>query len=231
MSIDLSILCVTQPSREAFWPWLAWNIEKQEGLDWNTIEILIDGPRAALDCFSRSAHDPQWLGVTLGERRNRLVMLARGEHVCWFDDDDWHHPQRLMRQRTLCEGQPTFTSTRSYLHLQTGRQERLHDKQWPWAPVTYLGPRKFLLDHPYPSVDTGEDTKWRKSLPILFDMALPDQRGPLFIALYHGKNTMAAKLERWPWALEPGTFQAEIGPEAWGDTDRHLNELADRLRL
>lgn len=36
--------------------------------------------------------------LTLGELRNIAVEAARGEYICQWDDDDWYHNERIVRQ-------------------------------------------------------------------------------------------------------------------------------------
>lgn len=37
-------------------------------------------------------------GATLGDLRNYSIEQARGEYMCGWDDDDWHNPERIVRQ-------------------------------------------------------------------------------------------------------------------------------------
>jgi hypothetical protein len=72
MSFKLSILICSLQKRLTQFSLLAEHIEKQ-ATD-KPVEIL-------------------WLGdnktMSVGEKRNKLVSLARGEYICFVDDDDW----------------------------------------------------------------------------------------------------------------------------------------------
>ena len=84
--------------------------------------------RVAVDCFHAQTHGSRELvivntgdvrlwrgepevveimveqaGLTLGELRNRALEAARGDWVIQWDDDDWHHPERIASQLAVAE--------------------------------------------------------------------------------------------------------------------------------
>ena len=91
--MKISVLTVT--NRQTWRPWLTWNYEKQS---WSDKELLIE-----------------WDPPSLASGRNRLLARATGAAVCWMDDDDWQHPDRLsIIARTLeCSGEAVVGNVRS----------------------------------------------------------------------------------------------------------------------
>lgn len=72
MSLKLSLLILTIPSRKHFFVRIK-NILADQVMPWfDEIEILTDGRE----------------GISIGEKRNTLVQRAKGEYLCFIDDDD-----------------------------------------------------------------------------------------------------------------------------------------------
>src|SRR5581483_12155914 len=63
-------------------------------------ELLVLDDSPAPSAFFRGLADPRvrYLHVpgrlTIGEKRNRLIELATGEAIAFFDDDDYYAPER-----------------------------------------------------------------------------------------------------------------------------------------
>ena len=63
--------------------------------------ILDDGTDAIADLIPgdpRIRYHREDIRRIIGDKRNRLCQLARGEIIVHWDDDDWHAPDRLARQ-------------------------------------------------------------------------------------------------------------------------------------
>jgi glycosyltransferase involved in cell wall biosynthesis len=63
---------------------------------------------------------PEQVDLRLGALRNVALAHARGRYVAQWDDDDWHHPDRLAAQVTVLE-QARQTSARSSVGRWRGR--------------------------------------------------------------------------------------------------------------
>ena len=73
--MKLSILICTTPEREQMFNKLFAELNKQVIECGGGVEILCDdSPKGT---------------VTIGEKSNRLLRLAKGDYVCRFDSDDW----------------------------------------------------------------------------------------------------------------------------------------------
>lgn len=237
----LSILVPTTASRRAFWPWLGWNIQKQQGLDWASTEVVFACEDASVvlstpGIVSRCVTVPA--AATIGAKRNELLEAASGEYIAWFDDDDWHHPSRLAAALRVLE-QPQLDGVmdthRHYLKIAGEQRElRLQRDQDEGAAISFVGRRLAARGERFHEFRLfGEDTRWALGLVYNGDAVIKTTdelvRGPSFAGLYHGQNTTSKILSRWRWKLPWGQLAAEVGPEAWGDTDTQVRQLKERL--
>lgn len=231
----LSILVPTTNSRRAFWPWLWWNIRKQQGLDWSSTEVVFACENVVLSpqfsLASRCVVTPA--DASIGAKRNALLEAARGEYVAWMDDDDWQHPLRIAGSLGLLGGsvRGVFEGSRYYLKI-VGEMRELKLKS-AVAAVSFVGLRDEALSASFEDTSSGEDSQWaRKLLAANGSYRLRwIVRGPSFAGLHHGQNTTSKILSRWRWNLPWGALAEKVGPEAWGDTDEQIRQLRERLGL
>ncbi|WP_257448260.1 glycosyltransferase family 2 protein [Archangium lipolyticum] len=174
-------------------------------------------------------------GLSLGEKRNAGVALARGGIIAQWDDDDWYGPQRLSRQLApLLEGTADITALQGALVFEL-------DAWNFWACSPRLHARMFLKDViggtlvyrrdlwregvRYPPANLREDADF---------LVAAMQRGArlarlsardLFLYVRHGRNT-------WRFApghlLDPGEWWKVLEPASLG-ADRAFY-LAQRNR-
>lgn len=236
----LSILVPTTEARRAFWPWLAWNIRRQQGIDWSQTEVVTaspDGTRVELEvpCAVRRTY---YRGSPpLGLIRNSLMGRAQGHVLSWFDDDDWHHPSRLAHTRGLLDApglglEWVALSGLAYLHLwgEAPLISTLRLYRERGVPMTTVGRRRTLDTVGFGLRATGSDTAWfeelQESQPAGRIARAPEEALPHFIALAHGANMTKSlarmRAEPFPpaWAADPG----------WEGTDEQLDALRKRLR-
>lgn len=251
----LSILVCWGPGREAFWPWLAWNIGKQQGLDWSRVEVLIDAPpSASADLFRRFFLPPGCTLVRLVSpenelvpvKRNRLMSAARGEYLCWMDSDDWQSPTRLRYgigrlEQSLERG---FAACDYVAHAGL-RYLDIHSMLWCELPLysqlavpittigraTALRSISFTEDRP-----RGTDTIWHRMLGehlpergVTIHQGAPHfDRKVYFFALYHEGN-MTPHIA-WFRYERPLSALRELCGTEWGETTEQLRALCARLK-
>lgn len=236
----LSILVPTTEARRAFWPWLSWNISRQQNIDWAQTEVVVaspDGTGVELEvpCAVRRVF---YRGSPpLGLIRNGLMGRARGHVLAWFDDDDWHHPDRLSYTRAVLDApglglEWVALSGLHYLHLwaQQPLLSTLPTYRARGVPMTTVGRRRTLDTVGFGLRATGSDTAWFEELQETDPtgrLARPQAGGlPYFIALAHGGN-MTQALARMRAEPFPATWAADPG---WAGTDEQLEALRKRLR-
>lgn len=102
----VSVICPTYNRRE-FLPYLLYIWQYQDyPADRRELVILDDSPASNADLIDmmvdpsqpnvRYIHSPERL--TLGNKRNRLNALAKGEYIICFDDDDYYAPDKISHQ-------------------------------------------------------------------------------------------------------------------------------------
>lgn len=95
---------------------------------------------------------------TIGGTRNAGCAAARGEVICFFDDDDSSHPRRLEDQvRRLRESGKAVTGYRS-MRFTDGRNWWLYTGTHNYALGTSLCFRRdWWAARPFPDIQVGED--------------------------------------------------------------------------
>lgn len=238
--MKLSILVCWGPDREAFWPWLCWNIHKQKGLDWSNVEVVIDAPPDTV-AYMQSSDLPCGLVrlVSSAEelvpvKRNRLMRAARGEFLCWMDSDDWQSPTRLVGQIEVLDKTPraifTACTTLRYLDLRLMKWCELRHYRQRALPITIMGRSSELREFPFTEDRShGTDTIWHMVLKARLPKreVLMLRPNPFFFALRHGGN-MSPQIAgfRCPHPVED--LQELCGAE-WGSTTAELQRLTTAL--
>lgn len=135
--------------------------------------------------YRRVAKDDR---TTLGTLRNRTLDLARGAIVAQWDDDDWYHPDRLVRQvAVLAQGSDACVLRGTLMHLDA--------PEWfdhPYVGTLAPGVPGSIVHRAnpairYPEKRRGEDTDylahWSRDRIGVLDA--PE----LFVRAFHGGNT------------------------------------------
>lgn len=134
-------------------------------------------------------------GHSLGWLRNRSLELANANLVCQWDDDDYNHPERLIRQYELMRQEGTdFCFMTDQLHLFTEQRFLFWDdrssRQAPYDLIenTMLGKRSLIST--YPDLARGEDTAILEHLFLeQHKISRLRDRGWLYTYVFNGKNT------------------------------------------
>jgi glycosyltransferase involved in cell wall biosynthesis len=151
--------------------------------------------------------------LSLGAKRNRSVVEARGSHVAVWDDDDWHGPERLERQMAVLAGSGAVACTLRRLTLYdaaTGTALLSYPRQWENTLVAH----KDALP-PYADLDRGEDTACVKQLAQQNRIAWTDSP-ELYIYHCHGRNTFGRAHFRRRVFLGSQVLDAACGARARG---------------
>jgi len=131
--------------------------------------------------------------LTLGEARNEAVRKCNGEYVCIWDDDDWHHPERISSQiqgliSKKSAGEASVL-TRIFLYDNlTGKGYLSFDYTWDG---TLLCRKGILLQNQYAHRNSGEDTHIIPFLEARKLLVHVSDRPFLYTYVYHGHNTWA----------------------------------------
>jgi glycosyltransferase involved in cell wall biosynthesis len=249
-------------SREFCRDWLLWNIEKQT---YRPLEVvLVDaaadfvadfegGPMsrrsfASYEAVALAADYTLGNGIkwkvryparhsTCGELRNIVLEHATGDSLCWFDDDDWQHPERVawMQEELSASSEPWAGWDRGWLwDLFSPRVVRIGG--YPGYQRVVNAATLYRTDVArsieYDAKPKASDGRWIVRLQERYKthgLILTDSR---VHALWtrNGMNTSPT----WPPGghVSKTALQALVGPHYWGDaSDSRFLALTDAFRV
>jgi glycosyltransferase involved in cell wall biosynthesis len=131
---------------------------------------------------AREIHLPR-ARCTLGELRNIGIESISGGWVIQWDDDDWHHPERIQAQMEarrsdgacLLGSQLRLSTVLSSAYVCSNTAgihgTILHAAKIPWR---------------YPALARAEDTRFLECFPRIVALENPAR---LYVRIYHGANT------------------------------------------
>jgi len=130
----------------------------------------------------------------LGDKRNRLCELARGDILLHWDDDDWHAPDRIARQIAAIDASGadicgidriiylSDDGAEAWDYVYRGRQR--------WVCGGSMAYRRaFWERHRFPALRSGEDTRWVFSAAAAAAAVHVMDGSDLFVARVHAGNT------------------------------------------
>jgi hypothetical protein len=226
----VSCLCVTE-GRPAFMPWLLWSFNRQS---WPRKELVIvdsspEPLRIAREDVRVIAAPP---GTNIPEKRNRALAASRGDLVAWFDDDDWQHPERLARlvAAIVDEGRPLAGASQAWFVDVFGSGCRRYDGRGSLVFNSAGFRRDLACSIPFNvGLRRASDTLWMRRILASAGGGkhlLPETC--LTLWLCHDQNISNPRTRRaFPLALEQ--LRAEVGPDAWADTDARLEQIRGLL--
>lgn len=196
----MKISCLAVTNRPRFRDWLEWNYQKQSHADKEL--VIVEGMN------------------DLVAARNEALVLATGEAIAWFDDDDWSHPERLRIGEQMLDDWYACGATRAlFVDLMTGwgcEVERTGGVFFNGAIVS----RRAL---PAFADGEAEDVRWLQSV----GHAMHRVPIPLHLWLCHDANVVNRR-ERHQYPMSPAEVQEFVGgPSAWQDTDEQLRRLRE----
>lgn len=131
--------------------------------------------------------------ATLGDKRNELSYLAKGDIIICWDDDDYYAPDFITRSVNAL-----IQSNAQIVGLNTGWFYLPHTHLWKYSTgkgnqyvlgATMCYWRKVWEQRPYPKVDCGEDSAFQSNRVVRVHDYIDG-----FIAIRHGKNTSGHKM-------------------------------------
>ncbi|MFS2221046.1 glycosyltransferase family 2 protein [Pantoea sp. B65] len=219
---ELPFVSVVTPTwnRRAFLPFLLHMFLYQDyPADRRELVILDDSEQSSADLvasLSQYAPHPQLIRyyhqcerLTLGQKRNQLNQLARGEYIVCMDDDDYYRADKLSytisemrRHKALfagCDSIPVWYShvNRIYQTASIGRRHALNG--------TFACHRNFLKKHRYDdAANLAEESSFLKgfTVPVL---QLDPFRSILCISHHantYDKDFIFSNCQRLPLTLE-----------------------------
>ena len=166
-----------------------------QGRDDAELVILDDGTDGVADLIPadpRVRYFRETPRRALGDKRNRLCELARGDILLHWDDDDWHAPDRIARQLEAIEasGADICGLDRVIFLADDGAQawDYVYRGRERWICGGSLAYRRAYWErHPFPALRSGEDTRWVFSAAGAAIHAMDS--ADLFVARVHAGNT------------------------------------------
>ena len=130
---------------------------------------------------------------SIGELRNIGLSRTLGEYVIVFDDDDYHHPERIEKQIELClNSNIDGTILRNFNAVY--KNKWFGKKIYPCSMLPGLeGTLLFRKgDVRYPDMDQGEDTGFLERLKDDgYNIAIIDEPYGMYDYNFYGRNTVS----------------------------------------
>ena len=120
-------------------------------------------------------------GMSLGDLRNFGIARAGGTYIAQWDDDDWHHPERLTEQVATLQASNVDACCLARWTLAWPDRDLYtysYSRMWEGSVVG----RKARMAI-YPAKDRGEDTEQLAGLHVTL-LDRPD----LYVYVVHGQN-------------------------------------------
>jgi len=131
---------------------------------------------------------------TIGELRNIAIDYSIGEYIIIFDDDDYHHPNRISQQMELClKSAVQGTILRNFI---ASRKILFHTVKYYCTILkglegTLLFKRGCVR---YPEMNQGEDTTFVNTLnKNAYSIAIIDEPYEMYTYNFYGGNTVSKK--------------------------------------
>jgi len=175
--MKLSILICTLETRKALFDVLLAELKKQS--KGYKVEILSD-------CDNGEQ--------TIGAKRNKLLQKAKGDYICYIDDDDWVDSEYISKIMEALERNPDCVQLIGVMNTNGFNTVRFdHSINYGvysnhngiyYRPPNHLNPirREIAQKFDFPESDFGEDTDWALQIR---DSGLLKEEEPTFKVLYH----------------------------------------------
>jgi glycosyltransferase involved in cell wall biosynthesis len=152
---------------------------------WKDRELVIVNTGAAFTLGDTNIREV-WLrqgDLTLGDLRNIGIEVARGEWIIQWDDDDWHHAERMEAQMLKARHDAACLLGSQMRHsFRTGDTVVKHLEHGIEGTILHAR----YISHRYPSLERGEDTEFLRRFPSTVVLR---GREELYVRFFHGANT------------------------------------------
>lgn len=176
-----------------------------QGSDDAELVILDDGADRVADLIPgdpRIRYFREEQRRVLGDKRNRLCELARGEIVIHWDDDDWHAPDRIARQVAALDATGADIAGLDRITFLSDDGARAWEYRWQghgrWLYGATLAYRRdYWRRRRFPAIRAGEDTRFVLEARDAHIHAMPV--ADWLIARVHGGNTSPKRVDGGYW--------------------------------
>jgi glycosyltransferase involved in cell wall biosynthesis len=117
--------------------------------------------------------------LSIGAKRNQLMEIARGEYVCYFDDDDMPSPNYIELILKAIESKPDCCSLKGIITW-NGQNPEIFEhsiKYKEWRTATFSNPKyerppnhlnviksSIAKRFKFPELNHGEDSEWSEAI-------------------------------------------------------------------
>jgi len=117
--------------------------------------------------------------LSIGAKRNQLMEMAKGEYVCYFDDDDMPSPNYIKLILKAVESKPDCCSLKGIITWDGQNQEVFeHSIRYKeWKTTTFTNPKyerppnhlnaiksSIAKKFKFPEISHGEDSQWSEAI-------------------------------------------------------------------
>jgi len=237
----ISCLCVTENRV----PFLSKAVSLFFGQSYPNKELLIVFPSDDLDTsrFLETCDHPvipvpfeNHPPLSLGAKRNMAIAKSGGKYFCVWDDDDWHHPERLMVQFNALLNSKAKSSvlSRIFLYDQVTGKSYLSGKRQAWEGTLLCEKAVISSSLMYADLEKAEDSALLAAL-LKHNLEAAIDTPELYIYIYHGHNTWHRQhweknIVGWGTAL-PDDLPNVIEHIVQGETTLFASSLLSDLRM
>ncbi|UII27564.1 glycosyltransferase family 2 protein [Fulvivirga maritima] len=126
--------------------------------------------------------------IKLGELRNISIQNANGKYFCQWDDDDWYHRDRLLKQFKAAEENIHPVSMLTNIIMFDEEEKQAYFSGFRLWENTVFGLRSLIDDCKYETLERSEDYEFMNTL-LMRSKVFPTVANNLYIYVCHGTNT------------------------------------------
>lgn len=176
--------------------------------------VIINDGTYRLDIKSDKVREirlPKRSGQHLGALRNIGLENAKGQFIIQWDDDDWHHPDRIATQLRSCRPDGcTMLLKQIRCSLLTGGANVYQNQSGIHGTIMHGWP----MDVHYPNESRGEDSDFQKRFGGKRRVIIAAGEW-LYMRFFHGRNT---------WN-ETHIMRKSKGKSSWELSDKSVRQL------
>jgi len=187
-------------NRRLFLPTLIYLYQQQSyPKELRELIILDDSFESNEDLIPKDDHSIRYYyqkeKLTLGEKRNKLNELTRGDVIICFDDDDYHFPERIAYSVTSLNSQKTLIAGSSKINVYYSDIKEMH-QFGPFSNShgtngTFAYRKEYLKQHQHdPTKNAQEEPSFTNNFSEKMAQLDPDKT---IICISHSTNTFDKK--------------------------------------